>query len=84
MKQGIRCNASARARSTRRRWPAHRAQADASARRRAGRAAFIARQPMGRLGTTAEEFAAPFVFLASDESSFTTGQAIFDDGGMSL
>ena len=44
---------------------------------------FVNRQPMGRLAT-AEEVAETFVFLASDESSFTTGQAIFVDGGMSL
>ncbi len=44
---------------------------------------FIARQPMGRLAT-AEELAETFVFLGSDESLFTTGQAIFADGGMSL
>ncbi len=44
---------------------------------------FIARQPMGRLAT-AEELAETFVFLVSDESSFTTGQALFADGGMSL
>ncbi|PWC35778.1 SDR family oxidoreductase [Azospirillum sp. TSO35-2] len=46
------------------------------------RAAFIARQPMGRLGT-AEEVAALAVYLASDESSFMTGQAIAIDGGWS-
>ena len=44
---------------------------------------FINRQPMGRLAT-AEEIAETFVFLASDESSFMTGQAVFVDGGMSL
>lgn len=44
---------------------------------------FIARQPMGRLAN-AEEIAETFVYLASDESSFMTGQAIFVDGGMSL
>src|SRR5438105_2262427 len=44
---------------------------------------FIARQPMGRLAT-AEEIAETFVYLASDESSFMTGQAIYVDGGMSL
>lgn len=44
------------------------------------RAAFIARQPMGRLGT-AEEVAALAVFLAADESAFMTGQAIAIDGG---
>jgi len=44
------------------------------------RAAFIARQPMGRLGT-AEEIAALAVYLASDESGFTTGQTHVIDGG---
>lgn len=44
---------------------------------------FVARQPMGRLAT-AEEIAETFVYLASDESSFMTGQAVFVDGGMSL
>ncbi len=46
-------------------------------------AAFIARQPMGRLGN-AEEIAALVVYLASDESSFITGQAINIDGGWSV
>jgi 2-keto-3-deoxy-L-fuconate dehydrogenase len=45
--------------------------------------AFIGRQPMGRLGT-AEEMAAVAVYLASDESSFTTGIVISADGGFSL
>jgi 2-keto-3-deoxy-L-fuconate dehydrogenase len=44
---------------------------------------FIARQPMGRLGT-AEEIAALAVYLASDESSFTTGTTHVIDGGWSL
>jgi 2-keto-3-deoxy-L-fuconate dehydrogenase len=46
------------------------------------RAAFIARQPMGRLGT-AEEIAALAVYLASDESAFTTGAVHVIDGGWS-
>jgi 2-keto-3-deoxy-L-fuconate dehydrogenase len=46
------------------------------------RAAFVARQPMGRLGT-AEEIAALAVYLASDEAGFMTGQAITVDGGWS-
>ena len=41
---------------------------------------FIARQPMGRLGTP-EEIAALAVYLASDESAFTTGQIHVVDGG---
>jgi 2-keto-3-deoxy-L-fuconate dehydrogenase len=45
--------------------------------------AFIARQPMGRLGVP-EEIAALVVFLASDESAFITGQAINIDGGWSV
>ena len=47
------------------------------------RAAFIARQPMGRLGTP-EEIAAAALYLASDESSFMTGQALVVDGGWSI
>jgi 2-keto-3-deoxy-L-fuconate dehydrogenase len=47
------------------------------------RAMFIARQPMGRLGTP-EEMAAVAVYLASDESAFTTGTAIVADGGFTL
>jgi 2-keto-3-deoxy-L-fuconate dehydrogenase len=45
-------------------------------------AAFIGRQPMGRLGKT-EEIAALAVYLASDESAFTTGTAQVIDGGWS-
>ncbi|MCL4161896.1 UNVERIFIED_CONTAM: hypothetical protein GTU68_032553 [Idotea baltica] len=44
--------------------------------------AFVARQPMGRLAT-AEEIAALVVYLASDESAFTTGQPHIIDGGWS-
>lgn len=44
---------------------------------------FVARQPLGRLGT-AEEIAALAVYLASDESSFTTGGAHVADGGWTL
>jgi 2-keto-3-deoxy-L-fuconate dehydrogenase len=44
---------------------------------------FIGRQPMGRLGKP-EEIAALAVYLASDESSFTTGQIHIIDGGWTL
>jgi 2-keto-3-deoxy-L-fuconate dehydrogenase len=47
------------------------------------RAAFVARQPMGRLGT-AEEIAAAALYLASDESAFSTGTIVIVDGGFSL
>jgi 2-keto-3-deoxy-L-fuconate dehydrogenase len=49
----------------------------------AARAALLARQPMGRLGTP-EEIAALAVYLGSDESQFLTGQAIVIDGGWSV
>jgi len=44
---------------------------------------FIARQPMGRVGA-ADEIAALAVYLASDASGFTTGQAHIIDGGWAL
>jgi 2-keto-3-deoxy-L-fuconate dehydrogenase len=47
------------------------------------RKGFVDRQPMGRLGTPAE-VAALAVFLASDESSYITGQPHLVDGGMAL
>ncbi len=47
----------------------------------AARKAFVARQPMGRIGRP-EEIAALAVYLASDESAFTTGVAHIADGGM--
>ena len=82
--RGIRCNAicpgtvespSLRQRIT--------AQADATGQTLAQvEAAFVARQPMGRLGQ-AQEVAALAVYLASDESSFTTGTAQIIDGGWS-
>jgi 2-keto-3-deoxy-L-fuconate dehydrogenase len=46
----------------------------------AARKAFIARQPMGRLGT-AEEIAQLALYLASDDSKFMTGQMHLLDGG---
>jgi 2-keto-3-deoxy-L-fuconate dehydrogenase len=45
-------------------------------------AAYVARQPMGRLGRT-DEIAALAVYLASDESGFTTGTTQVIDGGWS-
>jgi 2-keto-3-deoxy-L-fuconate dehydrogenase len=56
-----------------------RAQGDEAA----ARASFVARQPMGRIGSP-EEIAEVAVMLASDESRFMTGTNIVIDGGMSL
>jgi 2-keto-3-deoxy-L-fuconate dehydrogenase len=47
------------------------------------RAAFVARQPMGRLGRP-EEIARMAVYLASDDAQFVTGQAMVIDGGLTL
>jgi len=47
------------------------------------RADFIARQPMGRLGTD-EEIAAAILFAASDEAGFMNGASICIDGGMTI
>jgi 2-keto-3-deoxy-L-fuconate dehydrogenase len=44
---------------------------------------FVDRQPLGRLGT-ADEIAHVAVYLAADESAYTTGSAIFADGGFTL
>lgn len=49
----------------------------------AARRAFVARQPMGRLGT-ADEIAAVAVLLGSDEVTFMTGENIIVDGGFCL
>lgn len=49
----------------------------------AARKAFVARQPMGRLAK-AEEIAPLVVFLASDESTFVTGQTYAIDGGITI
>ena len=49
----------------------------------AARKNFIDRQPMGRLAS-AEEIAPTVVFLASDESSFYSGEALHVNGGMTI
>jgi len=57
-----------------------RAQGETEEQVAAARAAFLARQPTGRFGTP-EEIARLAVYLASDDASFVTGQAIGIDGG---
>ncbi len=49
----------------------------------AARAAFVARQAIGRLGEP-EEIAALAVYLASDDARFMTGQTVVIDGGWTL
>jgi 2-keto-3-deoxy-L-fuconate dehydrogenase len=80
IKQGIRCNAIAPGTIQ---TPSLDDRIQAQGGTEAVRKAFIDRQPMGRLGT-AEEIAHLVVYLASDESSFTTGGLHIVDGGFSL
>jgi len=80
IQQGIRCNAICPGTVQS---PSLDARIDAFDDPVAARTAFIARQPLGRLGTP-EEIAALAVHLAGDESSYTTGTAIVADGGVSL
>lgn len=76
--QGIRCNAIAPGTVES---PSLRDRMKATGDEEAARRMFTARQPMGRLGTP-EEIAALVVYLASDESAFTTGHVHVVDGGM--
>jgi len=82
--QGIRCNAicpgTVESPSLRQRIAEQARASDQS--EQAVEAAFVARQPMGRIGR-AEEIAALALYLASDESAFTTGTAQVIDGGWS-
>ena len=84
VKHGVRCNAicpgTVQTPSLDDRIAANAAQAGSV---EAARAAFIARQAMGRLGTP-EEIAACAVYLGSDETQFITGQTIVIDGGWTL
>jgi 2-dehydro-3-deoxy-L-fuconate 4-dehydrogenase len=78
--RGIRCNAICPGTVES---PSLQARIDAFDDPSEARRAFIARQPLGRLGT-AEEIAAMAVYLASDESAFTTGTNMVVDGGVTL
>jgi len=75
--RGIRCNAICPGTVA---TPSLEARLRATGDYAAARAAFIQRQPMGRLGE-AGEIAWLAVYLASDESAFTTGQCHIIDGG---
>ena len=82
--QGVRCNAicpgTVESPSLRQRIEAQARETGQSL--AAVEAAFVARQPMGRVGRTSE-IAALAVYLASDESAFTTGTLQVIDGGWS-
>jgi 2-keto-3-deoxy-L-fuconate dehydrogenase len=75
--RGIRCNAICPGTVA---TPSLEARLRATGDYAAARAAFIQRQPMGRLGE-ASEVAALALYLASDEAAFTTGQCHIIDGG---
>jgi len=77
--QGIRCNAICPGTVAS---PSLEGRLRATGDYEAARAAFTARQPMGRIAS-AGEIAALVVYLASDEASFTTGHAHVVDGGWS-
>jgi 2-keto-3-deoxy-L-fuconate dehydrogenase len=78
--RGIRCNAICPGTVDS---PSLRERIGASDDAEASRQAFVARQPMGRLGRP-EEIAALAVYLASDESAFVSGTAVSIDGGWSI
>jgi 2-keto-3-deoxy-L-fuconate dehydrogenase len=75
--RGIRCNAICPGTVD---TPSLRERLNATGDYEAARREFSARQPMGRLGTV-DEIAALALYLASDESSFTTGAIHIIDGG---
>jgi 2-keto-3-deoxy-L-fuconate dehydrogenase len=78
--QGIRCNAICPGTVD---TPSLRQRLQATGDFDAAMAAFVGRQPMGRLAT-AEEIAELVLYLASDSARFITGQAVAIDGGISI
>ena len=80
VKQGIRCNAICPGTVD---TPSLQGRINAFADPVQARKDFIARQPMGRLGTV-DDVTGILVFLASDESQFATGNAYSIDGGMTI
>jgi 2-keto-3-deoxy-L-fuconate dehydrogenase len=80
VKQGIRCNAVCPGTID---TPSLQERIDALPDPAQARRDFVARQPMGRLGTVSD-MVPLFVYLASDESAFATGNAFSVDGGMTI
>jgi len=77
---GVRCNALCPGTTLS---PSLEERINASGDPEAMRRQFVARQPMGRLGTL-EEMAGAAVYLASDETAFMTGTVLVLDGGQTL
>jgi 2-keto-3-deoxy-L-fuconate dehydrogenase len=80
VKSGIRCNAVCPGTVD---TPSLQGRINAQADPVQARKDFVARQPMGRLGTV-DDITGLLVFLASDESLFATGNAYSIDGGMTI
>jgi 2-keto-3-deoxy-L-fuconate dehydrogenase len=80
VRQGIRCNAVCPGTVD---TPSLQGRINAFADPVQARKDFVARQPMGRLGTV-DDITGLLVFLASDESLFATGNAYSIDGGMTI
>jgi 2-dehydro-3-deoxy-L-fuconate 4-dehydrogenase len=80
VRQGVRCNAVAPGTVD---TPSLQGRINSYADPVQARKDFIARQPMGRLGSV-EDLTPIFVYLASDESLFATGQVFSIDGGMTI
>jgi len=80
VKQGIRCNCIGPGTVD---TPSLKARISAFADPEQARKDFVARQPMGRLGTV-DDITGILVFLASDESLFATGNMVSIDGGMTI
>ena len=80
VRQGIRCNALAPGTID---TPSLQGRINAYADPVQARKDFVARQPMGRLGTV-EDMTGILVYLASDESLFATGNVFSIDGGMTI
>jgi len=80
VRQGIRCNAICPGTVD---TPSLQGRINAFADPAQARKDFVARQPMGRLGTV-DDITGILLFLASDESLFATGNAYSIDGGMTI
>ena len=83
IRQGIRCNAICPGTVRSPSWEARVEELGRDVGKDKAMEMFVSRQPMGRVGEP-EEIGALALYLASDESAFTTGTAIPIDGGWTL